>query len=61
MGKFAHDSRYRPATPEPDPEHIEGHGLAADYHQDNPNSPTYSPCASPELHNTMADPIDSAL
>jgi hypothetical protein len=59
MGVLRHDSRNRPATP--DPEHIEGHGLAADYHQDNPNSPTYTPCDSPDLHDTMADPIDSAL
>jgi hypothetical protein len=55
--EFAHDSRCRPATPE----HIEGHGLAADYHQDNPNSPTYSPDAASYIQHNMADPIDSAL
>ena len=57
MGDFPHDSRYRPTTPE----HIEGHGLAVDYHQDNPNSPTYSPYTSSDLQDMMADPIDSAL
>jgi hypothetical protein len=57
MGDFLHDSRERSATPE----HIEGHGLAADYNSDNPNSPTFNPNTPPNTYDTMADPIDSAL
>jgi hypothetical protein len=57
MGDFLHDSRERSATPE----HIEGHGLAADYNSDNPNSPTFNPNTTPNTYDTMADPIDSAL
>jgi hypothetical protein len=57
MGNMRHDSRNRPATPE----NIEGHGLAADYNSDNPNSPTYSPDSSSYTQLDMADPIDSAL
>jgi hypothetical protein len=57
MGNMRHDSRNRPATPE----NIEGHGLAADYNSDNPNSPTYSPDSSSYTQFDMADPIDSAL
>jgi capping protein beta len=59
MGGLVHDSRIRCATPEQ--EHIEGHGLAADYDSDNPNSPTYSLTASSHSRFSMADPIDSAL
>jgi hypothetical protein len=59
MVGFPHDSCNRSATPER--EHIEGHGLAADYNSDNPNSPTYSLTASSNSRFSMADPIDSAL
>jgi hypothetical protein len=59
MGEFVHDSRARAPTPELSC--IEGHGLAADYHSDNPNSPTFNPHTAQYLPHTMADPIDSAL
>lgn len=57
MGDFSHDSRNSATTPE-----LEGRGQANDYHQDNPNSPAYSPEAvSVDSRDNMADPIDSAL
>ena len=59
MGECVHDSRNRPATPEHSC--IEGHGLAADYNSDNPNSPTFSPYTAQCPPHAMADPIDSAL